>query len=95
LLAEEHRALGFTTPPPIRRHGFRVWVCNTDAVETFLDAATQWRLVSSATGGTRVIGLDYLGARAGWELAGVEVTPALFAKIQLIEQGAIAAFNAK
>lgn len=72
-----------------------MWACNADAVEAFLDAATQWRLVSSATGRTRVIGLDYPGARAGWELAGIDITPALFAKVQLVEQGAIAAFNAK
>lgn len=44
-------------------------------------------------GGVAATGLDYAGARAGLELAGLEVTPALWADVQLIEHGAIAAMS--
>lgn len=35
-------------------------------------------------------GLDYAGARAGLEMAGIEVTPDLWADLQVIEAGALA-----
>lgn len=41
----------------------------------------------------RIIGLDYQGARAGLDLSGLEVTPDLWDRIQLIEAGAVAAMN--
>lgn len=39
------------------------------------------------------MGLDYDGCRAGLKLAGVRVKPDLWADIQVIERGAIAALN--
>ncbi len=43
--------------------------------------------------GMTATGLDYAGARAGLDLAGIAVTPALWADLQIIEHGAIAAMN--
>lgn len=40
------------------------------------------------------IGLDYAGARAGLELAGIAMTPALWEQVRLIEAGAVAAGGA-
>lgn len=36
-------------------------------------------------------GLDYAGAKAGLELAGIEATPALWTQVRTIEAGAIEA----
>lgn len=41
----------------------------------------------------RVIGLDYQGARASLDLAGIDVTPELWSDLQLIELGARAEMN--
>jgi hypothetical protein len=40
-----------------------------------------------------VIGLDYTAAQAGLELAGIAVTPAVWADVREIERGARAAMN--
>lgn len=61
------------------------------ALHAFLAIATQWRVVGPGDGTLRRTGLDYTGAARGLELAGVDVTPALWSDIQLIEAGAIAA----
>jgi hypothetical protein len=61
------------------------------ALHAFLAVATQWRVVGPGDGTLRRTGLDYAGVRVGLEIAGVEVTPALWSDIQLIEAGAIAA----
>nr|RDS96960.1 hypothetical protein DWF04_03920 [Cereibacter sphaeroides f. sp. denitrificans] len=70
-----------------------VWPENVAAVQAFLFVATQWRWVGGGMGGLMAIGLDYAGARAGLDLAGVEVTPALWHELTLIEAGALAALN--
>jgi hypothetical protein len=44
-------------------------------------------------GGVAMTGLDYAGARAGLDLAGIAMTPALWADVQVIERGALAAMN--
>lgn len=62
------------------------------AVEAFLAIASQWRIVDGWNG-RRVIGLDYTAARAGLELAGIEVTPGVWAEVREIERGARAAMN--
>lgn len=43
--------------------------------------------------GAAAVGLDYAGARAGLGLAGIEMTPELWADVQEIERAAIAAMN--
>ncbi len=55
--------------------------------------ATQWRVVATAAGPLLFSGLDYTAARAGLELAGIAVSPATWADVQLIEAGAMGALN--
>ena len=54
---------------------------------------TQWRRIIAPDGTILTTGLDYAAARAGLELAGIEVTPELWAEIQVIEFGAMTAMN--
>lgn len=70
-----------------------VWRQNVEAVEAFLDAATQFNRIALADGRIRATGLNYPGAQAAWALGGTEMTPALFAKVQMIEGGALAEMN--
>ncbi|MDE4175803.1 DUF1799 domain-containing protein [Phaeobacter sp. PT47_59] len=67
-----------------------VWRHNVAAVEAFLEAVTQFNHIALANGRTRITGLDYSRARAGWELSGTDMPPDLFAKVQMIESGVIA-----
>lgn len=67
-----------------------VWAENADAALAFLAIATQWRAAMGDMGLIRT-GLDYAGARAGLEMAGVMVTPDLWGRVQAIEAGALAA----
>jgi len=46
-----------------------------------------------ADGTQRAIGLDYPAAKVGLEMAGIEVTPALWSDLQMVEIGARAAMN--
>ncbi len=69
-----------------------VWPEHAATVEAFLAIAGQWRMVAGM-GGMLALGLDYAGAQAGLELAGIEATPALWADIRVIEAGAKAAMN--
>ena len=55
--------------------------------------ATQWRVVLDGWGGRLDLGLDYDGARAGLDLAGVEMTPKLWADVRAIETGALEAMR--
>lgn len=58
----------------------------------FLAVSTQWRAVGGL-GPARFIGLDYAAARTGLDAEGIEVTPALWADLRLIELGALEALN--
>ena len=69
-----------------------VWPEHVAAVEAFLAIAGQWRMVAGM-GGLLALGLDYTAARAGLDLAGFNVTPDLWADIQVIEAGAKAVMN--
>ncbi len=62
------------------------------ALRAYLAIADQWRVVAGG-GGTLWLGLDYAGARAGLDLAGIVVSPEVWADVQLIEAGAKAALN--
>lgn len=55
----------------------------------FLRVATQWRYVCPGDGSVRHSGLDYSGVRAALDMAEIEVTPDLFAELQVIEAGAL------
>ena len=71
-----------------------VWPQNEAALRAFLAVDTQLRWTSVGDGAV-AIGLDYAGARAGMRLAGLKVTPDLWADVQVIEAAAIAALNRK
>lgn len=61
------------------------------ALNAFLAVSTQWRVTGPGDGTLRRTGLDYQGVRAGLEMAGVAMTPALWSDLQLIEAGALQA----
>lgn len=69
-----------------------VWSSNVEAVVAFLAVSTQWRVAAGATGLIHT-GLDYGAARAGLDLAGIAVTPAVWAGVQAVERGALAAMH--
>lgn len=62
-------------------------------MEAFLAVQTQWRIVADASGRVLRTGLDYAGARAGLELAGIDMSAELFDQIRLIEHGAMMEAN--
>jgi hypothetical protein len=72
-----------------------VWESNVDAVSAFLTIDSQFRFTGVGMGGLVANGLDYAGSRAGLDMAGIAITPALWGAVQLIEAGAVAALNAK
>lgn len=92
--AESDAALwGITLPAARRDDHDGIWPCNLSALRAFLAVSTQWRAVERSEGQLRWIGLDYAGARAGLDLAGIAVTPDLWADVQTIETAARAALN--
>lgn len=72
-----------------------IWAENVPALAAFLSIGSQMRWIAPGLGAARAIGLDYQGARAGLDLAGVAVTPALWADIRVIEGAAVAALNGR
>jgi hypothetical protein len=80
-----------------------VWPANLDAVRAFLAADTQWRTVSlpGSSPGTfglgpsrlHVLGLDYAGARAGIEAAGIPLNPEVWEGVRVMEAAARDALN--
>lgn len=88
------RALGFELRPEdiAPAQGTGVWAQNVPALTAFLVASTQWRVVAGAAD-LFVLGLDYAGARAGIEGAGIEITPQLWGDLQVIEAAALAELN--
>ncbi|OWV43183.1 hypothetical protein CDZ95_10340 [Mameliella alba] len=70
-----------------------LWPEHVAALEAFAVVSTQWRIEPRFGAATRWLGLDYAAAEAGLRLAGIEVTPGLWADIRQIEQGAKAALN--
>jgi len=95
-LDEDCRVLGLdaaSLPAPLEDEGDGVWPRNAAAVRAFLAVARQWRTVASGMGGARFLGLDYAAAKAGLDLAGIEVGPELWAEVRVIEAAAAAALN--
>jgi len=92
-LRTEARLLGLDPDElaPARQDG--VWPVNCAAVDAFLAVASQRRMVGAGLGGVVMIGLDYAGAEAGLRLAGIEVTPELWAQVRVIEAAARDAMN--
>jgi hypothetical protein len=74
-----------------------VWPENVGVVEAFLSISSQWRTASIGGGlsPSRLVylGLDYAGARAGIEAAGIAITPELWAGVRVMEDAACDALN--
>ena len=68
-----------------------LWPDHLPALRAFLAVCDQWRVVM----GDKAVwlGLDYTAVRAGLDLAGLTLTPADWADVQSIEEGARAARN--
>lgn len=69
-----------------------VWSRNAAAVVAFLTIQTQWRILAGA-GGVAWLGLDYAAARVGLEAGGIEVTPALWGDLRVIEAAVVSRMN--
>ena len=70
-----------------------VWAPNAPAVRAFLSVTTQWRYVARSEGRLVATGLDYAAVKPGFKLAGIEMTPALWGDVRIVENGARAALN--
>ena len=93
-LADECRAFGID-PALLNRapdEDVGIWPDHVVAVQAFLAVADQWR-VAAGKNGVVFLGLDYTAVRAGFDLAGITLTPAQWADVQMIEAGAVAAMN--
>ncbi len=80
--------------PPDEEEG--LWPEHEPAWRAWCAVCGQWRTEALSTMTTaRVIwiGLDYSAARAALDLAGMEMTPALWAEVRAIEQGAVKELN--
>ena len=69
-----------------------IWPDHVLVVQAFLAVADQWRLVAGQAG-IVYLALDYTAVKAGFEMAGIRLTPAQWGDVQLIESGACAALN--
>lgn len=65
-----------------------VWAWHEEALTAFLAVQNQWRMAVGPAGSFPV-GLDLQAAEAGFRLAGINMTPALWAEVQMIEAGAM------
>ena len=79
-------------PPPEPDTQVGLWDVHQPALLAFLAVCTQWRVVAGETGLIHT-GLDYTAADAGLRRAGIETTPDLWADLQAIETGALAALR--
>ncbi len=74
-----------------------LWPENEAIVEAFLSCDTQWRVAAVgrglAPGRLFFAGLDYAGARAGIEAAGIVLTPELWRGVRIMEGEARDALN--
>jgi len=76
--------------------GTGVWPQHVAIVTAFLAAASQWRTTLAPAGdGLKVLwlGLDYAGARAGIEAAGLALDPDIWTGIRIMEAAARDALN--
>lgn len=66
--------------------GFDLWQENVSSLALFVACSTQWRRAGMS--GVPV-GLDYAGVDAAARMTGVEITPARFADLQIMEMAAL------
>lgn len=73
-----------------------LWLEHLPAWQAWCEISGQWRTIALSTeAGARVVwvGLDYAAAKYGLEMAGISVTPACWAEVRLIEEGATEELN--
>lgn len=59
----------------------------------FREVGSQWRAVPLGRGKLFYLGLDYAGAKAGLDLAGIKVTPDIWRGIRVMEAETCAVLN--
>ena len=95
--AADRSAIGAATGATGGSLGGGVWVQNREIVEAFLAVSGQWRtglkMVPGAGLHTFWLGLDYAGAAAGLELAGIDMTPRNWAGVRVMEEVARRTLN--
>jgi len=64
-------------------------------VIAFLTVSSQWRTLVLPNGKIHYSGLDYTGARAGLDCAGIAITPDLWSGIRVMEAAAATALNSR
>lgn len=69
-----------------------LWDVHLPAFTAFLAVCHQWRVVAGQ-GAPWFMGLDYTAVRAGFDLAGLTVAPALWDEVRQIEAGAMQVLN--
>lgn len=65
-----------------------MWEDNAPALRLFLAASSQWRMAGHPP---RPVAMDYAGVEAAARLAGIDVTPPLFADLRIMEAAALRA----
>lgn len=84
---------GWADQPALTETG--IWAEHELAWEAWCAVSGQWRTTALSTlEAARIVwhGLDYTAAKAGFDLAGIEVTPDLWDEVRVIEAGAIREF---
>ncbi|MET4206849.1 DUF1799 domain-containing protein [Bradyrhizobium sp. LA2.1] len=106
-LAVLREALDADTAGPDAGDEFEgIWPENVAIVEAFLAVCTQWRVAPSSAGGlispagggiaptvSVAIGLDYTAVKVGLDAESIEVTPALWRGLRVMETAACNALN--
>lgn len=73
--------------------GFPVWPENMGIVDAFMAVTSQFRPISLAQAGLHWLGMNYAGVKAGLDMAGIVLTPAEWAGLQIMERAATSALN--
>ena len=73
--------------------GLEVWPENWPIVQAFAAISTQWRTAPLGLGGYRYLGLDYTGAQAGLQLAGITLSKDEWKDLRTMERAATKHLN--
>lgn len=88
--------MGITLPPAEEPDDHGIWEWHVPAWNAWCVISGQWRCVSVATMERAKLiwlGIDYAAAAAGLALAGVQITPEIWADVRQIEAGAVKELN--
>lgn len=73
----------------------QIWPDMRESVALFFNLATQWRWSSAGMAGAWRVGLDYPAVEVTARLSGLDMTPAVFSDIRILEQEALRVWNRK